>query len=156
LLSIALHCSPAWASFDILYSITCYLLGFTTLELSSVVGLTNKDNEMLYNANLSKTKNGRSFDGSIRKAHVGKGVLGRVYQATPRFNDGDFISTSEVVNVDFIPSTGWFVETINGSRYHIASTEQSAAQKGIVEADMKLIKFYIDTNSHYFKPLQWS
>lgn len=111
---------------------------------------------MLYNASLTKTKQGISFDGVIRDAHICNGVLGKVYNATPRFNDGDDIETSEVVEVGFIPAIGWFVETVNGSRYHIASTEYSAAQKGIVKDDMEQKQFHIKSNSDYFRPLQWS
>ncbi|EHA1127119.1 hypothetical protein BOO92_13945 [Vibrio navarrensis] len=111
---------------------------------------------MLYNANLTKTKQGISFDGSIRNAHICNGVMGQIYNATPRFNDGDFINTSEVVQVGFIPAIGWFVETVNGSRYHIASTEYSACQKGIVKDDMEHKQFYIESNLSYFKQLQWS
>lgn len=111
---------------------------------------------MFYNANLKKTKQGISFDGSIRNAHICNGVMGQVYSATPRFSDGDVINTSEVVEVGFIPAIGWFVETVNGSRYHIASTEYSACQKGIVAEDMKQKQFHIESNPDYFKPLQWS
>lgn len=111
---------------------------------------------MLHNSNVTPTKQGISFDGYFRDAHICKGVIGRIYAATPRFNDGELITTSEIVEVGFIPAIGHFVETVNGSRYHIATTEYSAAQTGVVKEDMKNKRFYIETNIDYFKPLQWS
>lgn len=111
---------------------------------------------MLYSPYLTETKQGISFDGSIRNAHICDGVIGNIYSATPRFQDGELIQTSEIVEVAFIPAIGWFVETVDRSRYHIASTAYSAAQKGIVNEDMKHKQFYIESNIAYFKPLQWS
>jgi len=111
---------------------------------------------MLHNSYLTKTKQGISFDGSFRNAHVCKGIIGCIYNATPRFNDGDFITTSEIVCVGYIPAIGYYVETVNRSRYHIASTAPSAVQSGRVEEDMKNKKFHIETNLDYFKPLMWS
>ena len=112
---------------------------------------------MLHNSYLTKTKQGISFDGSIRNAQIlDTGVVGEIYNGTPRFKDGEIIHTSEIVEVGFIPAIGWYVETLNRSRYHIASTGYSACQKGIVKDDMEHRQFYIDSNINYFKPLQWS
>ena len=111
---------------------------------------------MLHNVNLTKTAQGISFDGSIRDAHLCKGVIGTINQATPRFNDGDTIDSSEIVNVDYIPAVGWYIETDSKHRYHIASTAYSAAQTGETDKDMKQKQFHIKTNIDYFKAKQWS
>ncbi len=111
---------------------------------------------ILHNSNLTKTSQGISFDGVIREAHICKGVMGKIYSATPKFKDGDFIESSEIVEVGFIPSIGHYVETADKSRYLIASTGYSACQKGLVNEDIKQKESHIKININYFKDLQWS
>lgn len=111
---------------------------------------------ILHNSYITRTKQGCSFDGYIVDAHVGHGVLGLIFSGTPRFNDGDVIQSSEIVEVGRIPSIGWYVETLNRSRYKIANTACSAAQSGVLEVDMEHKVFHIKSNMNYFRPLQWS
>ena len=111
---------------------------------------------ILHNSNLTKTSQGISFDGVIRGAHICKGIMGNIYSATPRFNDGDFIESSEIVEVGFIPAIGHYVETANKSRYLIANTGESACQNGLVSEDIKQKEKHIEININYFKELQWS
>ena len=111
---------------------------------------------ILHNSSLIKTSQGISFDGFIRDAHICKGVMGKIYSATPRYEDGDFIESSEIVQVGFIPAVGHYVETANKSRYLIANTGYSSCQKGLVSEDLKQKENHIEINMNYFKELQWS
>lgn len=113
------------------------------------------------NGELTPTKTtGNKFDGVIQDADViGNRVTGHIFGATPRFEDGTFIETSEVVRVSNILSAGWFVETVSGSRYLISSVNFNPTLPSMtksVEAALKHCKHFIEINQAYFKPLQWS
>lgn len=110
---------------------------------------------------LTPTKtSGRKYDGVLQDAtFMGKGICGFIFGATPRFEPGVFVETSEVIKVSQILASGWFVETVNGSRYLISSVCFNPTLPNTtksVEACAKHMQNFISINSDHFAPLQWS
>lgn len=111
------------------------------------------------NSNLIKTANGRAFDGVLQDATIGMYAVGHIFGATPRFESGAFIGTSEIVNVGHVPANGYYIETINGSRYLVASIEfckNLPESTSSVEAAIKLKRKHLDYNQAYYSAYQWS
>ncbi len=111
------------------------------------------------NSYLSKTANGICFDGIFQGACIGQNITGYIFGATPRFADGDWVETSEVVWVSNILSCGWYAETKTGSRYLLSSVEYNPTlpeSSRSVEAAMEQKRKHIMMNEQYFRPLIWS
>ena len=105
--------------------------------------------------NLETPSKCTNFDGVIKNASICDVVYGQIFEASPIFEDGAFITTSKIVNVGTDQDDRWFVETITGNRYLISSVEfnptlQSTAS---VEAAMLAKRDHIDNNKDYYREL---
>jgi hypothetical protein len=115
---------------------------------------------MSYGEDLKISVNGVKYDGVLQDIdYMGRGVCGTIYGNESSFEDGTFIETSEVVRVSNVLSSGWFIETLSGSRYLISSVNFNptlSKSTESVEACMKDIQNYIKINESYFADKQWN
>jgi hypothetical protein len=109
---------------------------------------------------LTLTARDRKYDGVLQDADfMGSTVCGHIFGAGDRFEDGAFIETSEVVRVSQVLSVGWFVETVNRSRYLISSVNYNptlSSSTVSVEAAAKQKQQHISINPNYFSCLSWN
>ena len=100
------------------------------------------------------------FNGVLQDVdNVGKGVTGFIFGASPRFSDGTFVETSEIVQVGFVDLLGWYIETVSGSRYLVSNVNYNpylSTETASVQAAMLYRQKYLRLNKGYFAPKQWS
>jgi len=99
----------------------------------------------------SMTKNGNLYDGVLQDCEVHTYASGHIFKSRI-FDDGDSISTSEVIYAGELPGIGQYVETKSGSRYFISSYKMGQSKLGWLERKQK----HLEVNWQYFSRLQWS
>lgn len=100
------------------------------------------------------------FNGVLQDVdNVGKSVTGYIFGAAPRFDDGTFVETSEIIKVGYADLAGWYIETVSGSRYLISNVNYNPhldCETTSVEAAMAHRQKYLKLNASYFANKQWS
>lgn len=107
---------------------------------------------------LEPGKYDKVFDGVLQDADIGPRAEGKVF-GHDKFPDGAEIVTSTIVKTGFSESHGYYVETLNDSRYLIATVDYNAnlpSSTASVEAAIKAKQRHIDINHEFFEPYQWS
>lgn len=111
------------------------------------------------NSNLVKTAHGRAFDGVLQDASINMTASGHIFGASPRFKNGEFIETSEIVKVGHVLANGYYVETMSGSRYLVASVEFNpgfSETTSSLDAAFKFKETHLGYNEAYYSEFQWS
>lgn len=132
---------------------------FSGCEIKTAKPATRYAVSRAINSNLVETASGLAFDGVLQDATIGMNAVGHIFGATPRFESGAFIETSDIVNVGHVPANGYYIETLNHSRYLVASIEfcgNLPESTSSVEAAIKNKRKHLDYNKAYYSALQWS
>lgn len=100
------------------------------------------------------------FNGVLQDVdNIGKSVTGFIFGAAPRFDEGSFVETSEVVKVGCVDLVGWYIETVSGSRYLISNVNYNPhldSETTSVESAMLHRAKYLKLNAGYYASKQWS
>ncbi len=100
---------------------------------------------------LTQTKSGRIFDGILQDNMVWKKAEGYVFNSD-QFEDGCYITTSEVVQIGQHGSIGSWVETASGHRYLISDVMEPEQADNNTWYLRKLE--HIEINADYFSKIR--
>ncbi len=100
---------------------------------------------------LSQTKSGRIFDGILQDNMVWQKAEGYVFNSD-QFEDGCYITTSEVVQIGHHDSIGYWVETAAGHRYLISDVIEPEQAENNAWYARKLD--HVEINAEYFSKIR--
>jgi len=71
---------------------------------------------------------GKGFDGVLHQASIGQSAHGYIYGATPRHNDGTWITTAEIIKVSDTLAVGDYIVCADGKKYILVRTANMGNQ----------------------------